>query len=166
MTVFTPEDEFRIRSANERRAAEDRALFFDYFCDMAVKKIVELISREKESLLKRVESNLQTYSTRNTRCVPILQFRSFQQTCMNGKRYRRALQDLYASISAPGSYYTSLSGLHIVDLAAIYRNSDFRQRVNEAIGSDMFYITLTSKVDIEQKNVREYENTLWLNVRI
>lgn len=165
MSLFTPEDELRIRSANERRAAEDKALFFDYFCDMAVKEIVELISREKESLLKRLEANLQTYSMRNTHCVPILQFSSFQQTCMDGKRNRRALQDLYASISAPGSYYTSLSGLHIVDLAAIYRNSNFRQSVNEAIGSDMFYITLTSKIDLEQENVREYRNTLWLNVR-
>jgi hypothetical protein len=97
--------------------------------------------------------------------VPILTFYTFQQTSVYGKAYRRYLQELYSTYT-PGTYFKSLSGLHIVDLAAIYRNSDFRQRMNDALGSEMFYVTLTSKINMEEHSVREYENVLWLNVAV
>lgn len=166
MPIFTPEDEEHICSLHTRRVIEDRKLFFDYFGDIAVDTIVDLIQKEKNSLIERIEANISTYSMRHERRIPLLNFRTFQQTSMKGKMKRRDLQNLYSIIGSPGTYYTSLSGMHIVDLAAIYRNTDFRQRVNEAIGSNMFQISLSSVIDHEEDHVREYQNTLYLVVHL
>lgn len=163
MTIFTAEDEQRIRDVHEKRRAEDKQLFFQYFSDIAVEELTEIIRSRKDGLLNAIEQNANSYTSRHVRKVPILTFSSFQQTSLVGKAYRRYLQELYSN-QVPGSYFKSLSGLHIVDLAAIYRNSDFRQRITEVLGSEMFYITLTSRITNEDNYVREYENVLWLNV--
>jgi hypothetical protein len=166
MPIFTPEDEHRIRAVHERRASEDRKLFFDYFSDIAVQEITTFIQSCKEELLINIEQHARRYASRNVRKIPILEFKTFQQTSMAGKRRRRYLQEVHSNI-VPGSYFKSLAGIHIVDLAAIYRNSNFRERLNEAIGSDMFYVTLTSQPTVSNEvAVREFENTLWLNVYI
>jgi len=166
MGIFNTLDEERIRTIHENRAQEDKKLFFEYFSDLAVRDILDMILEKKESYLMLIEENARRYSTRHTRQIPILQFKSVKQLNMKGKNYRKNAQEFYSTYEPTGSYYKSLTGIHVVDLSSIYRNSDFRQRVNESLGSDMFYISLTSKILTEHSNVRHYENTLWLNVRI
>jgi hypothetical protein len=165
MTIFTAEDEQRILTTHYRRKSEDKKLFFEYFSDIAVDEITKIIHSHKEELLSNIEQHARRYSSRNVRQFPILTFRSFSQTSMRGKAKRRYLQELHSNV-VPGSYFKSLAGIHIVDLSVIYRHSDFRGRVNDALGSNMFNISLVSTPIVEYEHVREYENTLWLNVCI
>jgi hypothetical protein len=165
MSIFTAEDEDRILTIHYRRINEDKKLFFEYFSDIAVEEITKIIWNRKEELLSNIEQHACRYSSRNIRQFPILIFKSYRQTSIRGKARRRYLQEVNSDI-VPGSYFKSSAGIHIVDLSAIYRHSDFCARVNDAIGSNMFYISLTSNQVSENDNVREYENTLWLNVRV
>lgn len=165
MTIFTPEDEHRIRAIHEKRAAEDKQLFFDYFCDKAVEEIADMIQFNKEKYIEQFSELAQKYSTRHTRSIPILEFKSVEELA-GGRNQRKVLQKYYSEYEAAGSYYTSLSGLHVVDLSAIWRNSTFRQQMNEVLGSNMFSVKLTSKVSYTFEHVRLYENTLWLNIHI
>lgn len=166
MGIFSAEDEQRIRSIHEQRAEEDKRMFFDYFCDKAVETIVNMIAYNRDVYLQQFEEHARTYSTRHTRSIPIMKFSSFEHRSISGKLQRRYAQDFNLLYETPGSYYTSLSGLHIVDLSAIYRNSEFRERVNAALGSNAFTIHLVSKVDAELQDVRSYTNTLFLNINI
>ena len=165
MTIFTAEDEQRILAIHYHREVEDKKLFFEYFSDIAVEEIVALIQSQKEYLLSNIEQNARRYASRHVRQFPILRFKSFSQTSIRGKANRRYLQEIYSN-TVPGSYFKSIAGIHIVDLSAIYRHSDFRSRVNDALGSSMFNISLVSVPTAERGYVREYDNILWLNVRI
>lgn len=165
MAIFTPEDEKRIRYIHQQRATEDKKLFFDYFCDKAVDEITEVITYNKEAYLQEFEKHARTYSTRHVRSIPILNFKSVEQLNMNAKTYRKNLQCYYAQYEPAGSYYTSLSGLHVVDLSAIYRNSEFRVKMNQRLG-EAFSITMQSTIVSEVDSVRIYENVLYLNIHI
>lgn len=163
MSIFTVEDAERIRSIHETRAEEDKKLFFDYFCDKAVDEITDMISVNKETYLQEFEKHARTYSTRNVRSIPILEFKSAKELNPNG-RFSRKNTQLYYSLYEPlGSYYSSLSGLHVVDLSAIYRNSEFRSRMNERLGG-MFSIHMRSTIDWEMNDMRIYKNILYLNI--
>jgi hypothetical protein len=165
MSIFTEEDEQRIRYVHEHRAVEDKKLFFEYFGDKAVEQITDMITVNKAYYLEQFEDHARSYATRHVRSIPIMAFKTVQQLNPNAKTIRKNLQVHYSQVEAAGSYYSSISGIHLVDLRAIYSNSDFRQKVNERLGN-MFSISMRSNPVYVTDDIRIYENTLYLNARI
>ena len=165
MPIFTAEDEQRIRIIHEQRAAEDKKLFFEYFGDKALEHITEMITLNKESYLQKFEQHARSYVNRNVRSIPILTFNTVEQLNQKATSTRKTLQRYYCQFEQSGSYYTSLSGIHVVDLRAIYTHSNFRLKINERLGNT-FSISMKSNILYTSDDVRIYENVLYLNAHI
>jgi hypothetical protein len=152
MPIFTAEDEDALQLARQENSAYNRELFFAYFEHLAVEAVAEIIRAQKAHIMTRFKAGDKEYE--------LLRFFTYAATTPASHFYRRLLQEDEKSSSAPGCYFTSLSGIHIADLRAIYVHSQFRARIQEELGTDMMTLKMRSRKENDVLGITRYENRL------
>jgi hypothetical protein len=150
MPIFTAEDEDALQLARQENSAYNRELFFAYFEHVAVEAIVEQITAQKSEILARFKAGNTEYE--------LLRFFTYSACSGESNFYRRLLQEDEKTSSPPGCYFSSLTGIHITDLRAIYVHSQFRKRIQEELGTDMLKVHMYSWKDLETPAITKYEN--------
>ena len=124
---------------------------FDYFSHVATEYYIALITQNKEHLLEELNRQAQLVHTKKTIRAPI----EITQTI--NPYYRKPVV---------GRVFTSLAGLHTRSIYDIYRNSDFRCKMNYLISdSNRFFVTLDFDLEDNGSELR-HTCTVWLNYRL
>jgi hypothetical protein len=150
MPIFNAEDEQTLTVAKAEWKRYNRELFFAYFEHVAVEAIIEQITAQKSEILARFKAGNTEYE--------LLRFSTYSSSSCESNFYRRLLQEDEKTSSPPGCYFTSLTGIHITDLRAIYVHSQFRKRIQEEIGTDMLKVHMYSRKEFETPAITKYEN--------
>ena len=163
MRIFSEEDVGHLKELVAHRIRDDRKMFFSYFEYIAVERYIEYLLTNKESIMSCIDSEIRRQSPNALIRVPLVTFTTFKETAPQFRRTRRVLQEEQLhSNSYPQCYFHSMSGIHITDLASIYRHSNFRQAINEVMGCDGITVSLTSLYLAEVDGVKRFTNTLWV----
>jgi hypothetical protein len=151
MPVFTEEDASKLVDTYIVNKASMRECEFDYFSSIASDYYVSLITENKDHLLEELHRQANVASVKNTIRTPI------EVTQTINPYYRKPVI---------GRQFSSLSGLHTRSIYDIYRNSDFRCKMNYLISdSNRFFITLDFDLEDNGSEMR-HTCTIWLNYRL
>ena len=162
MPIFTEEDVEQLENCVLSRVHEDKEMFFSYFEHEAVEHYIEYFTNNKHNIISDIEREIRKQSPNMPVKIPIVSFYTFKETSRKHKQTRRRLQEqALLEFGQPASYFQCLSGIHITDLRAIFRHSNFKQIMGELLGSE-FELFMTSPQSAIIDGVTEYSNTLWL----
>ena len=151
MPVFTDEDASKLVDSYLINKASMKECEFDYFSSVASEYYVDVIMGNKEYLLEELHRQANMVSVKNTIRAPI----EITQTI-----------NPYNKKPVIGRVFSSLSGLHTRSIYDIYRNSDFRCRMNYLISdSNRFFVTLDFTIEDNGSEMR-HTCTVWLNYRL
>lgn len=151
MPVFTNEDASRLVDTYLVNKASMKECEFDYFSSIASDFYVEVIKQNKNDLLEELHRQANMANVKNTIRTPI----EITQTI-----------NPYFKKPVIGRVFSSLSGLHSRSIYDIYRNSDFRCRMNYLISeSNRFFVTLDFNLEDNGSEMR-HTCTVWLNYRL
>jgi len=163
MRIFSDDDAERLQNSIKSRVHEDKEMFFSYFEHAALEYYIRYLAINKEELLSNIETEIRKQSPNTRVRVRIAFFNTFRETTSEYRSFRRHYQEEeLIKNNDPRCYFQSMSGIHITDLRAIYRHSNFRQALNEILGISGLSIRLTSEKIGEINGVIQYSNTLWL----
>ena len=163
MRIFTEEDVGHLKELVVHRIREDKEMFFSYFEYIATERYFEYFLTNKESIMSCIDSEIRRQSPNALIRVPLVTFTTFKETAPKYRQTRRRLQEEQLHSNCyPQCYFHSMSGIHITDLASIYRHSNFRRALNESMGSEGITVSLNSVYLAEVDGVKRYTNTLWI----
>lgn len=163
MRIFSEDDAERLQNSVKSRAHDDKEMFFSFFEHAAVEYYIAYFAANKEVLLSNIETEVRKYSPNTRVRVPVAVFNTYRETNSKYRKIRRQYQEEDLIIyNNPSCYFQCLSGLHITDLRAIYRHSNFKNTLNEILGVSSLSVYMTSEHIGENNGVIQYSNTLWL----
>jgi len=162
MRIFTEEDVEQLENCVVNRFQEDKEMFFAYFEHEAVEYYINFFTTNKEHFISCIETEIRKQSPNMPIKIPIVSFFTFKETSRKHKEARRKLQEQsLLEFVYPSCYFQCLSGIHITDLRAIYRHSNFKQIMGELLGPE-FELFMTSSPGRIADGVAEHSNTLYL----
>jgi hypothetical protein len=162
MRVFTEEDVEQLENCVVNRFQEDKEMFFAYFEHEAVEHYIKYFTTNKHNIISDIEREIRRQSPNMPVKIPIVSFFTFKETSRKHKESRRKLQEQsLLEFAYPSCYFQCLSGIHITDLRAIYRHSNFKQVMGELLGPEFELVMTSPRTDVID-GVAEYSNTLWL----
>lgn len=151
MPLFSETNEFELTNAYESTKRSMTVCEFDYFSSVATEHYYTRICNNKHDLLSQLMNQAKMVCAKPIIRVPI----DIVQTI--NPYYKKPII---------GHTFTSPSGLHTRCLYDIYRNSDFRYRMNYLLSnSNRFFVTLDFNLEDNGSEMR-HTCTLWLNYRI
>lgn len=151
MPIFTEQDGSALVDAYRVNKETMKVCEYDYFSTVATAYYFNLIQENKEKFLAELMNQAKMVSTKNVIRIPIETVQTLNQ---------------YYTKPTIGRVFTSPSGLHSRCLYDIYRNSDFRYRMNYAMSSsDKFFVTLDFTLEDNGDEMR-HTCKLWLNYRL
>jgi hypothetical protein len=162
MRIFTEEDVEQLENCLLSRVHEDKEMFFAYFEREAVEHYIEYFATNKHNIISDIEKEIRKQSPNMPVKIPIVSFCTFKETSRKHKQTRRLLQEQsLLDFGYPSCYFQCLSGIHITDLRAIFRHSNFKQVMGELLGPEFELFMTSPRTDVID-GVTEYSNTLWL----
>lgn len=147
-----------VRQQREKQARED---YFAYFSELALDYYGNMIAEKRGQILQDMLSAAMRGPFLSSIQVPLHRMYTYE-----GNRNRAARRMYENDVYNTGSWFHSLSGLHRANMYAIFKHSDFKQKLDERLGRGMF-VTMTSKhVKTTLEGIKEYELVLWMNLGV
>jgi len=147
-----------VRQQREKQAKED---YFAYFSELALDYYGNMIAEKRGQILQDMLSAAMRGPFLSSIQVPLHRVYTYE-----GNRNREARRMYENEVYNTGSWFHSLSGLNRANMYAIFKHSDFKQRMDARLGRGMF-VTMTSKhVKTTPEGIKEYEVVLWMNLAV
>jgi hypothetical protein len=149
-----------VRQQREKQARED---YFAYFSELALEYYGNMIAQKREQIVKDMLTAAMRGPFLSTIRVPLHTVWTYEATSPLNREVRRLYENQHYNT---GAWFESMSGLNRANMYAIFRHSDFKQRMDARLGRGMF-LTMTSRhVRTSELGVKEYEVVLWVNLAV
>ena len=149
-----------VRQQREKQAKED---YFAYFSELALEYYGNMIAEKRGQIVKDMLSAAMRGPFLSTIRVPLHTVWTYEATSPLNREVRRLYENEHYNT---GAWFESMSGLNRANMYAIFRHSDFKQRIDSRLGRGMF-LTMTSRhVRTSELGVKEYEVVLWVNLAV
>ena len=149
-----------VRQKREKQARED---YFAYFSELALEYYGNMIAQKRGQIVGDMTNEAMRRPFLPTIRVPLHTVWTYEAISPLNREVRRLYENEHYNT---GAWFESLSGLNRANMFAIFRHSDFKQRMDGRLGRGMF-LTMTSRhVRTSELGVKEYEVVLWVNLAV
>jgi hypothetical protein len=160
---FADSEVDKILGVWEKREKQAREDYFAYFSEVALEYYENLIAEKKEQILNSMVNAAICGPILSTIRVPLNTVWTHEAISPTNREARRLYENQHYN---SGAWFESPACVHRANIHAIFKHSDFKQRMDARLGRGMF-LTMTSKlVRSSVAGVNEYEVTIWINLAL